>query len=233
MTLCRISCQADAAKWPVLADDDCIGHLCAVPIHWSCRDGDLYVRLLSHAEIPLPQAEPSEPRLAALARLAQHARAHDAYLILEKIASYDSEFYPHLNVCRFLSIEQDEDAQLWDAVLSLGMPIFAMRDDIFVELMRATTLNALQALLFGAYYCSNGLHLELDERPHACRVASLQGHRMDARVIVRGGMEVEQLQGQTIQRDDRGSEGYIRLEISAAGKQAWTQPRFVGMPESA
>ena len=46
-----------------------------------------------------------------------------------------------------------------------------------------------------------------------------------------GGMEIEQLSGAVIQRDDRGTEGYVRFAISADGKQAWTQPRFVGMPE--
>ena len=233
MTLCQISCRADADQWSVQAGDACIGHLHAALVSWTCRDGALHLRLLSAEPLALPASEATEPRVAALARLAQFARAQGAYLILEQIASYDAEFYPHLNVCRFLALADDQDAQLWDAVLSLGMPMFAVRDDLFVDLMRPTVFNALQALLFGAYYCSNGMLLQLDERPHSCRVASLSDEVLSARVIVRGGMEIGQLQGTQIERDDQGNEGYVRLEIAAGEKQAWTQPRFVGMPEPA
>ena len=141
MPVCTLQFSATEEQWPICVGDEHIACLHAAIVDWACRDGQLSLRVLCDVPLELPPYEPSEPRLAALARLGQWSRQHGAYLALNNVRAYDAEFYPHLNVCRFLCLDNDEDLQIWDAVLSLGMPMFALRDTMMVELSRPTVMG--------------------------------------------------------------------------------------------
>lgn len=231
METCQIEALAsDKTQLQVCHGEQLLGHIFTCFVEWTCRDGALRVYCLSMDELAPPQAESTEPRIAALARLGQWARAHDAQLVIDGLDQYDESFYQHITVCRFLMIHNQQDIAVWDRVLSMGLPIFGMRGALHCLVRTPSVLSAFQALLFGSFYASDGLSISLDEQPHACRITSQDGKALQARVIVRGGMELKELSGADIDWKDSGQEGYVRFELQSDQAQAWTQPRFVGIP---
>ncbi len=199
-------------------------------VNWTCRDGELNLRIVSLETLELPSSEASEPRAAALARIAQHVRAHQAYLIIEQISDIDEAFYTHLSACRFVRIHNDSDREIWDRLLSMGLPIYGLSESIYCDVSNPLPASLLSALLFGAYYCSDGLLLSIDEGPQHCFITSEES--LTAQVIIRGGMEAQQLNGTEIKWQDSGQEGYVRFELRGESGQAWTQPRFVSVVEA-
>ncbi len=112
----------------------------------------------------------------------------------------------------------------------MGLPIFGLRGALHCLVSSPSVLSAFQALLFGSFYASEALLVSLDEQPHACRITAEAGESLAARVIVRGGLELKTLSGPDIHWQDSGNEGYVRFELQSGDAQAWTQPRFVGIP---
>jgi hypothetical protein len=229
MPLCVIDVFGDDPG-AVSVEGAICGHLSVQRCCWSCRDGQLDYAVLSLNAVALPAAEPSEPIAAALARLSQQLRGSGAYLIIESLSRLDPAVHQHCGGCRFLRLETQADRDIWDKLLSLGLPVYGLSERVYCSMSKPQLPELLQNLVFGACYCSNGLELKLEESPRGCSITAAQELR--ARVIVRGGLEVVTLSGQTVNWTDQGNEGYVRLEVeAAAGQWAWTQPRFVAGPE--
>lgn len=227
MPLCRIDVFGPEPGSLYVNDSVC-GRLTVQPQQWTCRDGSLRFSVLALEELSLPQPESSEPLVAALARVQQAVKQRGGWLIIEALTALDPQLHQHCTGCRFLRLEEAEDRRIWDALLSLGLPIYALSEQIYCQLSQPRPLQALQALLFGAFYCSNGLAVTLDESPQGCSIHADQD--LEARVIVRGGLEAATLQGSSIVWQDSGHEGYVRIEAETPDGDWWlaTQPRFVG-----
>ena len=216
---------------PLLLDGETIGELFVSSQQWQCRDGILSFSVCAEQAVNIPDAEATEPMAAALARIGRHIQVQQAHLIIEDVAALPEDFYQHLSGCRFLRLRTAADLQIWDKLLSLGLPIFAWSDHLMCLSMGTDASAAFQSILFGSFYCHDAVTLDMDEGPHHCTI-TVQGEAdCQTRVIVRGGYELQQLSGNAIDWKDSGQEGYVRFEIQAGAGWAWTQPRFVAAPQ--
>ena len=219
-------------EWKSLKCDGAdIGMLFVSSQRWQCRDGNLSFSVLAEQAVDIPEAEASEPMAAALARIGRHLQAQQAHLIIEDLAALPEDFYQHLSGCRFLRLQSADDLPIWDKLLSLGLPIFGLSDQLMCLSLSPQVGSAFQSILFGSFYCHNALCLDMDEGPHHCKVTVQTTDACQTRVIVRGGYELQQLSGAAIDWTDSGQEGYVRFEIQAGAHWAWTQPRFVAAPQ--
>jgi hypothetical protein len=210
------------------------GRLWRGRIDWQCRDRRLRVSVLATNPLPLPEGEASEPVVGALARLVQAVRGHHALLMLDHPAeAMARERIAWCEGVRLFGIGTPDDLAAWDAALSIGLPIFGIRDRVRIISRTAASEHVLAALAYGQTTCTSGtLRCRIAEDRQG--VAFAADHPVEASVIIHDGFEAAVLRGQEGRWDDLGSEGYVRLEVHGAAGCCWSQPRFVaGRPRSA
>ena len=85
---------------------------------WQCRDGSLQVEVLASQPQELAEAEVSEPRAGAWARLQQQHPFPEALLCLRGAAdSFAGERRGFAHGVRLLDISRAEDERWWDEAL--------------------------------------------------------------------------------------------------------------------
>ena len=160
-------------------------------------------------------------------------------------AATDCNNYP-IPVPGFLS-----PTQIWDNVLSAGVPIFGVASDdshhyhdfspdmyknpgrgwVMVEAEGLETDAVVEALASGKFYSSTGVFLG-ELRSSEDEVSLKIRRRRDALFLTRfigkdGTVHGEQV-GREVAYRPTGDEGYIRAHVtSSSGLQAWTQPVFL------
>ena len=196
-----------------------------------CRDGELAFRLIGADPVAVPEAEASEPVVGALARLLQACRGSGTLVMLENPAqAFGTERIPLTEGVRLFALHSDEDVACWDAILSLGQPIYGVRGMVAMEVMTAHPAGIVSALAYGLFTCDEGLSLTGLHEDRA-GVAYASDRETTATVVIRGGFESVELHGaagEQVRYVDRGGEAYVRLVITDRdGNRCWTQPRFV------
>ena len=141
-------------------------------------------------------------------------------------------------------------SQIWDNVLSAGVPIFGVASDdshhyhdfspdmdnpgrgwVMVESKGLETEAVVEAMATGRFYSSTGVFL--GELKSSVDEVSLKIRRKaDAifltRFIGRDGTVYGEQVGREVSYHPTGDEGYIRAHVTSSnGLQAWTQPVFL------
>ncbi|MBA3938211.1 MAG: hypothetical protein H0X38_12165 [Planctomycetes bacterium] len=216
-----------AGRIPVLGDGG--RELCALwtqVLERPCSDRHLRLQVIAIEPMELPAAEPSESATGALARLERALRGSGALIALLNPAVFPPAQIALAEGARLFALADAADEASWDAVLSLGLPVYGLRGRIACACLTAHPGAVLSALAYGNFACEEGLALErLDE--DRAGVAWRTGVPAEATVIVRGGYEAARQQGAEGRWADRGNEAYVRLVIRSAGGTCWTQPRFI------
>ncbi len=201
---------------------------------WHCADRPLDLRVVASTAIELPACEPSEPVPSAIARVLAAIRGSGAQLLLANPAlALGRERIGLAEGVRLFAIANAADEACWDAMLSLGQPVYGVRGVAACSVRSGSATSLLSALAYGLYTCEEGLTLAaLEEDRGGIAIEMPPGCDGDAAVVVRGGFEAARLSGHRLNWRDLGSEGYVRLAISARdgdGRvgRCWTQPRFV------
>lgn len=198
---------------------------------WACRDAPLEFTLLATEELAVPQPEPTEPVVGALARLFQVIKGTGALVMLGNPSqALGPQRILFAEGARLFSITRSEDEACWDAMLSQGQPVYGVRGIVSMEVMRPTATAALSALIYGLFTCDEGLSLSGLHEDRA-GVIYASDRPTTAAVIIRHGFEGGSLHGKADEQvayRDRGNEAYVRLVISdAEGHRCSTQPRFI------
>jgi hypothetical protein len=198
---------------------------------WACRDAPLSFRLLGPEELQMPEPEPTEPVVGALARLLQTVKGTGAVVLLANPAqALGPQRILFAEGARLFSIARPEDEACWDAMLSQGQPVYGVRGIVSMEVMRPTAPAAISALVYGLFTCDEGLSLTGLHEDRAGVIYACD-RPTTAAVIIRHGFEGGTLRGEAgaqVAYRDRGNEAYVRLVISdAAGNRCSTQPRFI------
>lgn len=217
------------AEWIELAPSH--ARLWCGRLSWVCRDVPVRLRVLCDAPLELPAPEPSEPPASAIARVLKAVAGQGALVLLENPAqALGAERILFAEGVRLFGISTEADTAAWDAMLSVGQPVYGVRGRLTLELDRPSALGAISALAYGLFTCDEGLLVEglHEDRAgvgYVCAVATT------ATTIIRGGFEAGTLRGApgaTVHRPDTGNEAYVRLVIQGeGGGTVWTQPRFV------
>jgi hypothetical protein len=214
----------------VLVRDDQGRAACTLWTHvarWRCKDAELAIQVIAPEAITLPTAEASEPAPGALARLTQALMGSGGLLLLRNpAAAFGAQHIAFSQGVRLFAIAEAADEACWDAMLSLGQPVYGVRGTIACACRTAHPGAVISALAYGTFTCEEGLAVSvLDE--------SRQGVKWtlpiaaDTAVIVRDGFEAGRISGITGEWQDRGSEGFVRLVMRSSAGTAWTQPRFI------
>ena len=141
-------------------------------------------------------------------------------------------------------------SQIWDRVLSAGVPIFGVASDdshhyhdfspdmdnpgrgwVMVEAEGLENEAVVEAMAAGRFYSSTGVFLgELSES--ADEISLKIRRRADSifltRFVGRDGKVYDEQVGREVSYYPTGDEGYIRAHVmSSNGLQAWTQPIFL------
>ncbi len=218
------------AEWIELAPS--AARLWCGRLDWTCREVPVRLRVLCDQPLDLPAPEFSEPPASAIARVIKHVANQGALVLLENPArALGAERIAFAEGVRLFGIATDGDVAAWDAMLSIGQPVYGVRGRLTLELDRPSALSAISALAYGLFTCDEGLSLDglHEDRAGIGYVAPVA---TTASVIIRDGFEAGILTGAagaTVHRPDAGNETVIRLVISdGAGHTVWTQPRFVG-----
>jgi hypothetical protein len=201
-------------------------------LQWMCRDKRVDVQVIFAEALELPEAEPSEPPEGAIARLERAVAGTGALLLLRNPAeAFGAERIGYAVGTRLFAIADEADEACWDAMLTLGQPIYGVRGTVVCEALRPQAASVLSALAYGQFVCEEGLALKrLDEDRE--RVAWDAGREdAEATVLIRGGYEAARLRGASGEWRDRGSEGYVRVTIRSGAGTCWTQPRLI-MPKA-
>jgi len=194
---------------------------------WTCKDAELAIQVIAPEAIVLPTPEASEPAPGALARLVQALLGSGGLLLLRNpAAAFGPQRIAFSQGVRLFAIAEAADEACWDAMLSLGQPVYGVRGTIACACRTAHPGAVISALAYGTFTCEEALAVSvLDE--------SRQGVKWtlpveaDTAVIVRDGFEAGRLRGVSGEWQDRGSEGYVRLVMRSSSGCAWTQPRFI------
>jgi hypothetical protein len=229
----RLTCEPLSApdgtgELPVRDDQGRVA--CALWSHvarWVCKDVELAIQVIAPEAVALPAPEASEPAPGAIARLTQALMGSGGLLLLRNPASaFGPEKIAFAQNVRLFAIASAEDEATWDAMLSLGQPVYGVRGTVACACRTAHPGAVISALAYGTFTCEEGLAVAvLDE--------SRQGVKWtlpveaETAVIVRDGFEAGRIRGAAGQWQDRGSEGFVRLVMRAPGGTAWTQPRFI------
>jgi hypothetical protein len=223
---------ADGSSIPIL---DGAGAVCAnlwtQAGTWACRDAPLEFRVYAPEAIALPEAEPTEPVVGALARLLQALRGTGAVLMLGNPATaLGPQRILYAEGVRLFAISDPADEAAWDALLAHGQPVYGVRGLATLEVMRPTAQAVLSALSYGLFTADEGLTLSGLHEDRA-GVVYVADRPTTATVIIRGGFEAGTLTGtagEPVRYVDSGKEASVRLVIrDAAGNRCSTQPRFV------
>jgi hypothetical protein len=195
--------------------------------HWSSRDAELLVQILAPEPIALPAMEPSEPAPGAIARLTHALMGSGGLLLLRNPATaFGPTRIAFAQNVRMFAITTPEDEQTWDAMLSLGQPVYGVRGIVACACRTAHPGAVISALAYGTFTCEEGLAVsKLDESRHG--VSWELPVTAETTVVVRDGYEADRIVGTQGSWQDRGSEGYVRLVMRSANGTAWTQPRFI------
>ncbi|HEX3135408.1 MAG TPA: hypothetical protein VHX44_17725 [Planctomycetota bacterium] len=196
-------------------------------VRWRCKDAELAIQVIAPEAIDLPIAEASEPAPGALARLTQALMGSGGLLLLRNPAlAFGAQRIAFSQGVRLFAIADAANEACWDAMLSLGQPVYGVRGIIACACRTAHPGAVISALAYGTFTCEEGLAVSvLDE--------SRQGVKWtlpaaaDTAVIVRDGFEAGRISGTTGEWQDRGSEGFVRLVMRSPVGTAWTQPRFI------
>jgi len=193
---------------------------------WNCAGIRLDLRVLAAEALPLPEPEPSEPVPGAIARVLRALAGQGALALLANPAeALGPERIALAEGVRLVGIGSAADLACWDALLAV-QPCYGMRDEVVVEVINPRPAGVLSALSFGVFYCHDGLEpLGLDETPQG--VAWRLEREAEAVVVAKGGFEVARSRGAAGSYADRGTEGTVRVVLSADGRSCWTQPRFI------
>lgn len=194
---------------------------------WSCKDAELVIQVIAPEALTLPTPESSEPVPGALARLTQALMGSGGLLLLRNPSTaFGAAKIAFAQGVRLFAIAEAADEACWDAMLSLGQPVYGIRGTIACACRTAHPGAVISALAYGTFTCEEGLAVSvLDE--------SRQGvkwnlpHDAETAVIVRDGFEAGRIRGTSGEWQDRGSEGFVRLVMRAQNGVAWTQPRFI------
>ncbi len=220
---------ADAAAIPVHdSDGKSVGELWSRRLDWRCRDRRLDLQVIAVEPVALPEPEPSEPPESAIARI-ETAVARTGTLILLRNPS--EAFGPgrisFTEGVRLFSIASDADEACWDAMLSLGQPVYGVRGLIACEVLRPHPASVLSALAYGLFVCEEGARLVSLLEDRAGVAWEVADAAAKATVVIRGGYEAAILTGASGSWKDRGNEGYVRVVVRAGEGACWTQPRFI------
>ncbi len=134
-------------------------------------------------------------------------------------------------------------ADIWDAALSAGQPVWAVATDdahtlagghtppgggfIYVEADVLTPEAILDAMSRGRLYASTGATLADFSWTRAAYAVDAPG-ATEIVFIGRFGEVLERVQGDLATYTFRGDELYVRAELRSPAGYAWTQPVFVG-----
>ena len=148
-------------------------------------------------------------------------------------------------------------SEIWDKVLSSGLPIWGVATDdshhflgefglerinpgrgwVVVRATRLDSDNVLNALVQGNFYASTGVvldDLEQGEKGIYLRVRSGNDAVYTTQFLGREGSLLKETYGTEAIYEPSGQELYIRAQVvSSTGQQAWTQPIFVASARSA
>ena len=219
------------SEGPTLALDGADFSLWTRRFSWQCADGRLLVQVIAAEELTVPEVEPTEPVVGALARWMRHVPGERGMLaLLNPAEALGAERMPLAQGIHLLGIGSEADEACWDAALSQGIACYGLRGTVTAEVGRCDARALILALRFGCFTCHEGFTLRLDEQRDGVSWSSEQDGSVS--VIVRGGFEAGQLSARAGEWRDTGSEGYVRLVASGADGRCWTQPRLV-MPRSA
>ena len=198
---------------------------------WTCRDAVLDFRILACEEIALPEPEPTEPVVGALARLVRWTRGTGALIMIVNPAeAVGVEHIPMTEGVRLFGVTSEADVRCWDAMLSTGQPVYGVVGTATLEVQSLKPTSAISALAYGLFTSDcgltlSGLHEDRSGVVYVCDQSTT------ASVIIRGGFEGGELHGEAgaqVAWKDRGNEGYARLAIvDADGHSCLTQPRFI------
>ena len=141
-------------------------------------------------------------------------------------------------------------SQIWDHVLSAGVPIFGVASDdshhyhdftpdmhnpgrgwVMVESDGLEQDAIVEAMASGHFYSSTGVYLD-ELKPRADEISLKIRRKSDSifltRFIDRDGKIYKEQVGREVSYRPSGDEGYVRAAvISSNGWQAWTQPVFL------
>ena len=140
--------------------------------------------------------------------------------------------------------------QIWDNVLSAGMPIYGVASDdshhyhdfapdkdnpgrgwVMVESEALETDALVEAMAAGRFYSSTGVFLaglksSVDEV--SLKICQSEDSLFLTRFIGRDGDVHDEQVGREVAYQPTGDEGYIRAHVTSSnGHQAWTQPVFL------
>jgi hypothetical protein len=223
----RVRCRLLDESGSAVPVEGLTGSVWQARLEWRCSDGPLDLRVLAAEPVELPDAEPSEPVAGAIARVVAATRGSHALLLLANpAAALGAERIALADGVRLFAIASEADLACWDAALALGVPVYGVRGTVVTDLVGARPANLLSALAYGGALCCEGLEpvALLEDRAGVRWTLPEDG---EGAVIVRQGFEVARIAGREGAWVDRGSEAYVRVELSTPAGRCWTQPRFI------
>lgn len=228
LTCTPLDAPAGTGDLPVRSDDGNVA--CSLWTHvaqWRCKDAELAIQVIAPEAIELPEPETSEPAAGAIARLTRALSGSGGLLLLRNpAAAFGSSRIGYAQGVRLFAIAAEADEQCWDAMLSLGQPVYGVRGTVACACRTAHPGAVISALAYGTFTCEEGLAVAvLDESRTG--VQWTLPVMAETTVLVRDGFEAGRIDGASGDWRDRGSEGYVRLVMRSAAGKAWTQPRFV------
>ncbi len=203
---------------------------------WMCADAEhgsrpLAFRLLAAEPLAVPEPEPSEAVISALARLVRATQGSGALVMLDApAATFAMDRLHGAEGVRLFGIGTEPDVAAWDGLLALGQPVYGVRGRLTVDVLRPHPASILSALAYGLFTADEGL-LPDGLREDRTGITYQVDRPTTASVVIRHGYEAAILRGaadQPVTWRDQGNELVVRLVISdGRGGTCWTQPRFV------
>lgn len=216
--------DADAEALPLIGGEGALWHR---RLLWQTATGRLDLRVLAAEPVSLPEVQAAEPVEGAIARVVQAIHGTGSLLLLANPAeALGRQRIRSAEGVRLLAVEDEADRACWDAALEVILPMYGVLGDCVCEVSRPRPANVLSALAYGGFLSCAGLVPEA-LREDRRGVQWTLPEAGEAAVIVRGGFPCARIAGISGAWEDRGSEGYVRLELSAPSGHCLTQPRFI------
>lgn len=201
-------------------------------LEWMCDGRRLDLWVIAVEPVSLPEPEPTEPVPGAIARVLSHIRGNHVLTLLANPAeALGVADIRHAQGIRMFAIATEADRACWDAALGSGHIVYGIAGDAVCEVTTPRPASVISALAYGGYVACDGLvptSLLEDRKGVTWEFAT----DTQVTVIIKNGFEAQRFQGKNGQWVDRGSEGCVRLEATAASGQCWTQPRFIAAARS-
>ncbi len=218
---------ADGRLLVVGSDGAPVGELWTARFHSVCAGRRLDARIIATAPIDAPVHEPSEPVSGAIARLVAATRGRQALVaVMNPAEALGAERIAFADGVRLFGIGTAEDETSWDAMLTLGLPVWGWRGTMVLDAQHATVSSAWSAIAFGLFHAAEGTPLAALDEDRAGVAWQSSDPSATTTAIIRGGFEDGRL-GAAGRRADRGNEVYVRLVIRSSFGDCWTQPRFI------